>query len=242
MKPSSLSTTGRAAIWLFFNATWTARGVSRQHMPVVQRSVPLHLLAWRQPGRDTALSADAEAQVPSYAPVQMQVSEQELKNLTASLSAGCRTQFVSILEGTGPALHTFGDADENATTEGCAMLNGTICETQTRVSQEEVLSATRTSKSEQNVEGLGCYPSDCTDSTDLKLLARFIHLRAHEMLPGVGVNIELNIDCTSHGGSTAAIASEADMDTAATEGQVLLGGSSHTTRRGQLRNTAHLVA
>eukprot|EP00408_Alexandrium_pacificum_P034817 CAMPEP_0171291444 /NCGR_PEP_ID=MMETSP0790-20130122/71655_1 /TAXON_ID=2925 /ORGANISM="Alexandrium catenella, Strain OF101" /LENGTH=226 /DNA_ID=CAMNT_0011761167 /DNA_START=42 /DNA_END=719 /DNA_ORIENTATION=+ len=153
-----------------------------------------------------ASSKDAKQQ---DAPVAMQVSQEELDKFSAKLSAGCQHRFSAILGGRGPAPSDFGGPrGGDATAAGCQRLNGSLCATRADVVHAKSGSSGREMRSTLEAEGQGCLPSECLDKPDLEVLASFMQLKAQELVPGTGVQVELHVDCSKSGGSAAAVGEE----------------------------------
>merc|ERR1719198_7284 len=67
------------------------------------------------------------------------------------------------------------------------------------------MGAGRQMESTVDVQGRGCLPRECVAKGDLQILAAFMQLKAKETIPGMGVRVELHVNCTGSGGSTAAV-------------------------------------
>jgi len=138
-------------------------------------------------------------------PVAVQVSEEEIKKLMLQFSDGCKHRMNAQLEGKGTALHTFGGPTGNASEANCDALNGTICDTHALVMQKRSMPNNRELLQTTDVAGKGCLPSECMSSPDLEALSRFMHGQARNQVPGMGVTVELRVDCTHAGGNSAMI-------------------------------------
>eukprot|EP00929_Paragymnodinium_shiwhaense_P117221 TRINITY_DN87562_c0_g1_i1.p2 TRINITY_DN87562_c0_g1~~TRINITY_DN87562_c0_g1_i1.p2 ORF type:complete len:220 (-),score=60.78 TRINITY_DN87562_c0_g1_i1:72-731(-) len=141
------------------------------------------------------------------APVAQQVSEEDMKNFTQSLSKGCAKQFSAMLAGEGPALHTFGETDSSE--ESCNTLHGHLCSTEAHVNKEVEFPNGRTGKSTNSMTGHSCLPKDCVSEDDLRHLASFMKSRAKQSLPDKEVDIILNLDCSKAGGAKYPVAAKA---------------------------------
>jgi len=147
-------------------------------------------------------------------PVSMQVPESEVNDFVKELSSSCGKRFTAMLHGRGPSLEAFG-ADNAASASSsstpheaemsCKALNGSICLTRAHVAQEKDVGAGRQMQSTVEVQGRGCLPRECVAKGDLQVLAAFMQLKAKETIPGMGVHVELRVNCTGSGGSTAAV-------------------------------------
>jgi len=143
-------------------------------------------------------------QTAGQQPVSVQVPQEEIKDLMKKLSKQCGAQFSGILDGKGPALHNFGDAGTNTSAASCKKLQGSLCFTQARVVQEKDDNGRRM-QSAVNVHGNGCLPASCVKDKDLQHLTGFMRQRARDAVPGVGVHVQLQVDCTKSGGSQASV-------------------------------------
>jgi len=56
-----------------------------------------------------------------------------------------------------------------------------------------------------NVHGNGCLPASCVKDQDLQHLTGFMRQRAKDAVPGMGVHVQLQVDCTKSGGSQASV-------------------------------------
>lgn len=142
-------------------------------------------------------------------PVQMQVPEGELKNLSAKLTPECQTQFTDILHGKS-LLHTFGDSGVQSEGE-CKKMNGSLCSMNAHLTQTRDTQG-RQMKSTTHVSGDSCLPEQCMASNDLKVLADFMKLKAQDMLVGADVAINLRVDCSKSGGSIANVGPGAEPE------------------------------
>lgn len=151
---------------------------------------------------------EQDAMQQANGPVSMQVPEKELKKLTGDLSGKCREQFSKILNGKAAPIHTFAHAGENATEAkaACSKLDGHLCMTHAFVSQQKEMSG-RYITSTVNVKGDGCLPSNCMGNSDLAVLATFMQSKAKSSIPGMGVDVQLNVDCSGSGGAVANVGS-----------------------------------
>uniref|UniRef100_A0A7S1MCK3 Uncharacterized protein n=1 Tax=Alexandrium catenella TaxID=2925 RepID=A0A7S1MCK3_ALECA len=192
----------------------------RQTLPVdlwqlISRT-PEHAAMVREPKSNSnssqaTASKDAAEQAQ---PIAMQVPQEELDKLSAKLSAGCEERFSAILRGKGPALSDFGGPHgNNATSAGCQKLNGSLCTTKANVMHMRSAPNGRKMRSTLEAQGQGCLPSECLDKSDLQVLASFMQLKARELVPGTGVEVELHVDCSSSGGSVAAVGQDAEQRT-----------------------------
>lgn len=145
---------------------------------------------------------------PQAGPLQMQVPEKELKSLTGKLSATCKKQFMAILQGSGPALHTFGAPGTKTSAAGCRELEGSLCAMDARVTKQTDTHS-RQMSSVTSVNGDGCVPHRCSDGTDLAVLVDFMQAKAKEAIPGTGTQVQLTVDCSKAGGSVAEAGSAA---------------------------------
>lgn len=146
-------------------------------------------------------------------PVSMQVPESEVNDFVKELSSSCGKRFTAMLHGKGPSLEAFGadgagassDSSQHEAKASCTALNGSICVTRAHVAQEKDVGAGRQMQSTVDVQGHGCLPRECVAKGDLQVLAAFMQLKAKETIPGMGVHVELRVNCTNSGGSTAAV-------------------------------------
>jgi len=149
------------------------------------------------------VSLEAEDAKEEQAPggINMQVPEKELKELLSKLSAKCEKQFSAIIHGQGPKMHMYGAQDSVAgKSPTCVELQGALCTMDAHVKQEKSASG-RSMSSTTTVSGKGCLPESCNAGKDLEVLANFMQLKAQDALPGAGVNVHLNVDCSKAGGS-----------------------------------------
>jgi len=138
-------------------------------------------------------------------PISVQVPEEEIDELMLRFSDKCRHRMNNQMEGKGTQLHTFGGPTGNASKANCDALKGTLCDTQAHVEQERDMPNKRKMTQTVDVTGKGCLPSECMSAPDLEALARFMHGQAKDQVPGMGVAVELNVDCTSAGGHSVLI-------------------------------------
>jgi len=138
-------------------------------------------------------------------PVSVQIPEEEIDELMSRFSDKCRHRMNNQMEGKGTQLHTFGGPTGNASKANCDALKGTLCDTQAHVEQERDMPNKRKMTQTVDVTGKGCLPSECMSAPDLEALARFMHGQAKDQVPGMGVAVELNVDCTSAGGHSVLI-------------------------------------
>lgn len=183
---------------------------------------PVRVAAWRRRVRGV-LSGALLARAPSASeeerqgdsddggkekqPVAMQVSEEELERFVGRLSSACGDQFAAIMRGgngSGAALHTFEDegGPRNVSALSCERLNGSLCFTTAHV-EEKVQQGGRRMKSQLDMKGDGCLPNQCVSGSDLQAWAVFMQSKAKEQLPGMGITVQLNVNCTASGGTTA---------------------------------------
>jgi len=139
-------------------------------------------------------------------PVSVQVPEKDISELMLQFSDGCKHRMNDQLEGTGTELHTFGGpTGGNVSKASCNALNGTICDTHAQVVQIRDMPNDRHMHQTVDVTGKGCLPSECMSASDLEALSRFMHGQAKNQVPGMGVTVELNVDCTNSGGHSVLI-------------------------------------
>jgi len=139
-------------------------------------------------------------------PVQVQVPDNELNQFMGTLSKGCSGRFKQMLLGEGGDLHTFGTAEIKADQSGCKKLHGSFCSTRAHIIHEKKQSSNgRTIESTTDVSGNSCLPSECMSKQDLNQLATFMHTQAKNVIPGDEHEVELHVDCTQDGGTTAAV-------------------------------------
>lgn len=152
-----------------------------------------------------ARAPKSDGQQPGQ-PVSMQVPEEEINEFVSKLSDKCAKQFSAILTGESPSLHSFGGPDSNTSETECHNLHGHICMTQAHVVEMKTNSTRgRNLRSTVDVEGKGCLPDQCVADKDLNLLAGFMRTQAKNTIPGQDVNVQLRVDCTASGGSTASV-------------------------------------
>jgi len=138
-------------------------------------------------------------------PVSVQIAEKDVDELLSRFSDKCKHRMNNQMEGKGTSLHTFGGPTGNTSKASCAALNGTLCDTQAHVEQERSMPNNRKMLQTVHVTGKGCLPSECMSAPDLEALARFMHGQAKDQVPGMGVTVELNVDCTTAGGNSVLI-------------------------------------
>jgi len=139
----------------------------------------------------------------SGGPVTMQVPEEELKEFVEQLSSRCKSQFSDILGGKSD-LHTFGEGGARSK-ESCTEMKGSLCFMNAQVTQRQEVSG-RKLKSVTEVSGKSCLPQDCMAENDLKVLAGFMKLKARDSMGGphdLAIDIDLHVDCSANGGSSA---------------------------------------
>jgi len=141
-------------------------------------------------------------------PISAQVPENVIKELMLQFSAGCKHRMNQQLEGKGTELHTFGGPGGNVSKANCNALNGTICDAHAHVVQKQDMPDNREMLQTVDVTGKGCLPSECMSAPDLEALARFMRGQAKDQVPGMGVTVELNVDCTRAGGHSVLIEDE----------------------------------
>jgi len=134
-------------------------------------------------------------------PLTMQVPENELKEFTGQLSARCKAQFTTILDGKS-AIHTFGDSGVQSK-DSCTQLKGSLCSMKAEVTQQQEAQG-RKLKSMTQVTGKSCLPEDCMEQNDLKVMATFMKVKARDALgaSSVDTDINLHVDCVASGGSS----------------------------------------
>lgn len=164
-----------------------------------------------------------KANAPPASPLQMQIPEKELKSLTEKLTAQCKEQFMAIIQGKGPAMHTFGAPGTKASAKSCRELDGGLCSMKAHVMQQKDMQSRQLS-SETDVSGDGCLPNKCMQSTDLDVLSGFMQTKAKEALPGIGNMVKLSVDCSKAGGSAAVAGSHTPVVRSATKERVGQGG------------------
>jgi len=138
-------------------------------------------------------------------PVSVQIAEKDVDELLSRFSDKCKHRMNNQMEGKGSALHTFGGPSGNTSKASCNALNGTLCDTQAHVEQEGDMPNNRKMLQTVDVTGKGCLPTECMSAPDLEALARFMHGQAKDQVPGMGVTVELNVDCTNAGGQSVLI-------------------------------------
>lgn len=139
-------------------------------------------------------------------PVSVQVADGDLKKFMDGLSTGCSQRFKQTLNGKGGDLHTFGAAGAKADSASCTKLQGTLCATQAHIIHEKTVGANgRKMESTTDASGKSCLPSECMSQTDLDRLSTFMHTQAKSIIPGDEHRVELHVDCTANGGTTAAV-------------------------------------
>jgi len=164
------------------------------------------------PREEGSGSGKSNSKAESKRPVNMQVAQEEIDQLSANLTTSCDKRFHAMMRGEGPALHTFGNAGTKSTEASCTRLNGTICATRAHVVQERNTQDGRSMRSVMDVTGDGCLPSQCTAASDLTVLANFMKVKAQDTIAGMGVEVSLFVDCSAHGGSTVAISDSTGSD------------------------------
>ncbi|CAE7880001.1 pab1 [Symbiodinium microadriaticum] len=160
-------------------------------------------------------TADIEASLQP--PVSTKLTKEELEEFLHQLSPACRKQFLAMLEGHGQArdLHRFG---QNAT-QACSSLGGALCKNHARILQTNVVEDGRKMVAKSVVDGKSCLPSQCIQDSDLRMLAGMLQRKAVETLgpASVGqqpVEVLLDVDCSSSGGSSYAASREWSMERA----------------------------
>jgi len=139
-------------------------------------------------------------------PVQVQVPDSEMEQFMSTLSTGCSGRFKQMLAGKGGDLHTFGTAKIEASEAGCTKLDGTVCATHAHIiTEKEQHSNGRTMESAMDVSGDSCLPRQCMAQKDLDQLAQFMHKQAKNVIPGQEHEVQLHVDCSKNGGTTAAV-------------------------------------
>mmetsp|Transcript_29852 Transcript_29852/g.75116 ORF Transcript_29852/g.75116 Transcript_29852/m.75116 type:complete len:296 (+) Transcript_29852:41-928(+) len=136
-------------------------------------------------------------------PVTMQVPEKELQEFIDQLSTRCKSQFSDILGGKSE-LHTFGDGGVRSK-ETCTDLKGSLCSMNAQVTQKQESSG-RKLKQVTEVTGKSCLPRDCMAENDLKVLAKFMKLKARDSMGtmhNLDIDINLQVDCSASGGKSA---------------------------------------
>jgi hypothetical protein len=154
----------------------------------------------------------AEKDGKQLQPVSTQVSQKDMETFLATLSPDCSKQFSAIMGGNAPAIHTFGEAGVNSTSGGCDKLDGSVCATEAQIESVKTGPAERQIRSLQQVSGDGCLPRHCTQKKDLTALAGFMQSKAKESVPGTGVFVKLQVDCTGSGGDSAKVGFDSDPE------------------------------
>jgi len=157
---------------------------------------------------------DTDIEASLQPPVSAKLTKEELEEFLQELSPACRKQFLAMLEGHGQArdLHRFG---QNAT-QACSSLGGALCENHARILQTNVVKDGRKMVAKSVVDGKSCLPSQCIQDADLRMLAGMLQRKAVETLgpASVGqqpVEVLLDVDCSSSGGSSYAATREWSM-------------------------------
>ncbi|CAE7489174.1 unnamed protein product [Symbiodinium pilosum] len=171
-----------------------------------------------QSDRYGGMAMEAVAAVQS--PISAKLTKEELEKLLAQLSPVCHKQFQAMLQGHGKArdLHHFGNSSQNAA-ETCSTLGGALCENHARILQTNVVADGRKMVAKSMVDGNSCLPRKCIQDSDLRLLAGMLQRKAVEALgpASVGqqpVEVLLDVDCTSSGGSSYSATREWSMERA----------------------------
>lgn len=139
-------------------------------------------------------------------PVSVQVPQNDIDLFIKSLSSSCGHRFQQTLQGKGGDLHTFGAGGSTADAASCKKLDGTLCATQAHIIHERSQGTNgRKMESTTDVSGNSCLPSECMSKMDLEKLSQFMHTQAKGIIPGEEHQIELKVDCTANGGTTAAV-------------------------------------
>lgn len=141
-------------------------------------------------------------------PISVQIPEKVINELLLKFSDGCKHRMNEQFEGKGAEMHTFGGPSGNFSTANCNVLDGTICDTHAHVVQKRDTPDNREMFQTIDVTGKGCLPSECMSASDLDALARFMRGQAKDQVPGMGVTVELNVDCTRSGGHSVLIEDE----------------------------------
>mmetsp|Transcript_41828 Transcript_41828/g.77721 ORF Transcript_41828/g.77721 Transcript_41828/m.77721 type:complete len:301 (+) Transcript_41828:55-957(+) len=145
----------------------------------------------------------------SQPPISAKLTKAELDEFLHKLSEPCQKQFTSMLEGHGKAsaLHHFGKASQNSTADTCSSLGGALCNNHARILQTTDVPDGRKMVAKSVVDGKSCLPSKCVQDADLRMLASMLQQKAVESLGPASegqqpVEVLLDVDCTSSGGSS----------------------------------------
>jgi len=132
--------------------------------------------------------------------VGIQLEEATMEKLEKDLSSGCGKRF-----GKDPRMQKFSKHDANAAGQAdCQKLEGHMCATNAAVIQGQLAPDGRKLKQTTKVGGQSCLPKECTNQSDLQVLARFMHGQTKDMMPGQ--EVQLKVDCSKSGGSTVDVA------------------------------------
>ncbi|CAE7390888.1 unnamed protein product [Symbiodinium sp. CCMP2456] len=164
--------------------------------------------------QEAQLGTAADIEASLQPPVSAKLTKEELEEFLHELSPACRKQFLAMLEGHGQArdLHRFG---QNAT-QACSSMGGALCKNHARILQTNVVEDGRKMVAKSVVDGKSCLPSQCIQDADLRMLAGMLQRKAVETLgpASVGqqpVEVLLDVDCSSSGGSSYAATREWSM-------------------------------
>lgn len=159
---------------------------------------------WSAAAQQKSVGAGDKKDKKQGPPVQVQVEKKLVDGFVDTLSKGCGQRFTEMLHGKGPQMQTFGSNDIKATESGCAKLNGGICATQAKISQDKTSSVNGRSFAEKViVKGDSCLPKECMDDTDLRAVTNFMYAQAKSTVPGDQHSVQLQVDCSKSGGAKA---------------------------------------
>lgn len=138
--------------------------------------------------------------------VTVQVEKAELETLERDLTKDCGGRFSAQIEGDAPEMSEFqGGGDAAKDSPQCQKLEGHLCTTRAKVTQNETAPDGRVLFKEIKVSGSSCLPEECTGGGDLLALAKFLRGRAKELIGSYKITLALHVDCSAEGGAVASL-------------------------------------
>jgi len=170
-----------------------------------------HMIEVRAPSQ----GGEGAPSVGGKQPVGVQVDEKVMQKLEKDLSPACGKRYASMMNGEGPAMHSFNNHDESSKSDQCEKeLMGSECHTLAKISEDKKVPDGRKMTAHTTVEGVSCLPKECTSESDLKTLSRFMHSQTKEIFPDEAIKVGLHVDCSANGG--AIVDADGNPDTPST--------------------------
>jgi len=162
-----------------------------------------HMIEVHAPTQASSAMASKSPSAKGGQPVGVQVEEKVVDDLQKDLSAACSKRYTAMMNGEGPAMHSFDQHAAGSKSDQCEKeLAGNECHTLAKISEAKEVPDGRKMTAHTKVEGVSCLPKECTSQSDLTVLARFMHRQTKEIFPDKAIKVGLHVDCSSSGGAT----------------------------------------